>query len=84
MASSCQKVYGYDHPDVATDANNIGQILRAQVDLAGALRYTQRALHIFQATYGPDNPQTEVVSRNLARIEQALAKRSEGTPLEAE
>ena len=67
-----EKVYGPDHPEVATDANNIGTILQDQGDLAGALEYTRRALRILQATYGPENPQTKIVARNLAGIERAL------------
>jgi hypothetical protein len=57
---------------VAIRASNIGTILRAQGDLAGALEYTRRALRIFQATYGPENPQTRIVAGNLAVIEKAL------------
>jgi tetratricopeptide (TPR) repeat protein len=67
-----EKVYGPDHHEVATDANNIGQILKAQGDLAGALRYTQRALKILQATFGPDHPLTKRAARNLASIQHAL------------
>ena len=62
--------------EVPTDANNIGLILQDQGDLAGALQYAKRALRIFQATYGPGNPQTKIVSRNLADLEQALAKQA--------
>jgi hypothetical protein len=57
---------------VATDANNIGQILKEQGDLAGASEYTRRALRIFQATYGPENPQTKRAARNHAEIEEAI------------
>jgi tetratricopeptide (TPR) repeat protein len=67
-----ETVYGPDHPNVAIRASNIGTILRAQGDLAGALEYTRRALRIFQATYGPENPQTRIVAGNLAVIEKAL------------
>jgi len=65
---------------VATDANNIGRILQDQGDLTGASPYLQRALRIFQATYGPDNPQTKAVGANLATLQQALAKRGGNTP----
>ncbi len=67
-----EKVYGPEHPTVATRANNIGQILKAQGDLAGALRRTQRARRILHATYGPDNPSTRIVSEDVASIEAAL------------
>jgi tetratricopeptide (TPR) repeat protein len=41
-------------PTSPGDANNIGQILQAQGDLAGALEYTRRALAIDEKVYGPD------------------------------
>jgi hypothetical protein len=44
------------------------------------LQYTRRALLIWQATYGPDNPATKISSRNLTILEEALAKRDDGTP----
>ncbi len=75
-----EKVYGPDHPKVGIRASNIGQVLKAQGDLAGALQYTRRALLILQATYGPDNPATKISSRNLTILEEALAKRDDGTP----
>jgi len=46
-----EKVYGPDHPAVATRANNIGQTLLANGDLDGALAYTQRAFQTFTARY---------------------------------
>jgi hypothetical protein len=57
---------------VAIRASNIGTILRAQGDLAGALEYTRRALRILRATYGSENPVTKIVAVNLAVIEHAL------------
>ena len=63
-----EQVYGPHHPTVATDANNIGTILKAQGDLAGALEYARRALSIFEQVYGPDHPSTRTVRNNLADI----------------
>jgi len=40
-------------------------------DLDGALRYAERALKIFVKFYGPDNPQTPAVSKNLEAIRKA-------------
>lgn len=70
-----EKVYGPDHPYVAIVANNIGQILEAKGDQDGALKYTQRALKIFSAKFGPDNPSTRTAAANLKVIEQAKAAR---------
>ena len=66
-----EKVYGPDHPEVATDANNIGQILKAQGDLAGALEYTRRALAIDEKVYGPDHPKVAIRANNIGQILQA-------------
>ena len=63
-----EKLYGPDHPNVATYANNIGQILQAQGDLAGALRYTQRALAIDEKVYGPDHPNVARDANNIGTI----------------
>jgi hypothetical protein len=64
---------------VAIRANNIGQILQDKGDLEGALKYTQRALTIFEKVYGPDNPSTKVVARNLEGIKQAMAAKQAKT-----
>ena len=67
-----EKAHGPNHPTVATLANNIGTILRAQGDLRARLKYTRRALHILQATLGPENPRTKIAAGNLAGIEKAI------------
>ena len=63
---------GPEHPDVARDATNIGTILKAQGDLAGALEWTKRALAILGTAYGPNNPSTRIVARNLGAIKEAM------------
>ncbi|HUV37094.1 MAG TPA: FxSxx-COOH system tetratricopeptide repeat protein, partial [Patescibacteria group bacterium] len=39
-----EKIYGPDHPEVATDVNNLGGVLQDQGDLAGAREHFERAL----------------------------------------
>jgi tetratricopeptide (TPR) repeat protein len=63
-----EKVYGPDHPDVATRVSNIGTILLAQGDLPGALQYTQRALAIDEKVYGPDHPNVARDANNIGGI----------------
>ena len=65
-----EKVYGPDHPEVATDANNLGQILKDQGDLAGALEYTRRAMAIDEKVYGPDHPKVATRANNIGQILQ--------------
>jgi tetratricopeptide (TPR) repeat protein len=69
-----EKVYGPDHPTVATIASNIGQILQDKGDLEGALSYSQRALKILENSYGPDNPRTKQVADNVEAIKQLRSK----------
>ncbi len=54
---------------MATRANNIGSILKAQRDLTGALESTRRALAIDEKVYGLDHPQ---VARDVNNIGQIL------------
>ncbi|HEV2992556.1 MAG TPA: tetratricopeptide repeat protein, partial [Candidatus Angelobacter sp.] len=63
-----ERVYGSDHPNVAAVANNIGQILKEQGDLAGALEYSQRALQIDEQVYGPDHPSVARDANNIGTI----------------
>jgi tetratricopeptide (TPR) repeat protein len=53
---------------VATITNNIGQILQAQGDLAGALEYTRRALKIAEQVYGSDHPAVATIANNIGQI----------------
>jgi tetratricopeptide (TPR) repeat protein len=66
-----EDAYGSEHPYVSTPANNIGQILQAQGDLAGALEYSRRALKIDEKVYGPDHPDVATDVNNIGQILQA-------------
>ena len=54
-----EAVYGPEHPKVATDVNNLGSVLWALGDLAGAKVAFERALRIDEAVYGPAHPEDE-------------------------
>ena len=45
--------------------NNLGAVLRAQGELAGARAHYQRALRIDEAAYGPDHPEVATDVNNL-------------------
>jgi tetratricopeptide (TPR) repeat protein len=60
--------YGPDHANVATVVNNIGLILKAQGDLAGALKYYRRALKIDEQVYGPDHAEVATLANNIGLI----------------
>ncbi|HEX6112455.1 MAG TPA: tetratricopeptide repeat protein [Geminicoccaceae bacterium] len=57
--------FGPDHPHVAIRVNNLGSVLRALGDLAGARAAFERALPIFERVLGPDHPSTRTVRGNL-------------------
>jgi tetratricopeptide (TPR) repeat protein len=60
-----EKTYGPDHPEVATDVNNLGSVLKDLGDLQGAKEHFGRALAIFQKSLGEDHPSTAKVRNNL-------------------
>ena len=52
--------YGPDHPNVATDLNNLAQLLQATNRLGEAEPLMRRALGIDEASYGPDHPNVAI------------------------
>ena len=65
-----ERVYGPTHPKVATDVNNLGSVLYAQGDLAGARGCCERALGIWRVAYGEDHPQVATAHNNLGMVLQ--------------
>ena len=64
-----EQTYGRDHPDVATDLNNLGRLLQDTNRLAEAEPLMSRALAIFEASFGPDHPSTAIARDNLVALE---------------
>jgi tetratricopeptide (TPR) repeat protein len=59
---------GPNHPQVATVANNLGEVLWAVGDLNGARVQLERALAINEAIRGPNDPSVGVGLFNLAQV----------------
>jgi tetratricopeptide (TPR) repeat protein len=59
---------GPDHPDTAISLTNLGVVLRALGDLAGAHTNFQRVLAINEARLGADHPTTAISLTNLASV----------------
>ena len=53
-----EKSYGPEHPDVASDLNNLAQLLQATNRLAEAEPLMRRALAIDEKSYGPEHPRS--------------------------
>ncbi|MCH8253476.1 MAG: tetratricopeptide repeat protein, partial [Planctomycetes bacterium] len=64
-----RKAFGDDHPEVATDVNNIGGVLFERGDLAGAREKMTEAFRIFVRTYGPRSLETVQVAKNLLTVD---------------
>ena len=61
-----EKSYGPEHPNVATDLNNLAQLLKATNRLEQAEPLMRRALAIDEKSYGPEHPNVAIDLNNLA------------------
>ncbi len=66
--SSLHRQLAADHPDTALSLNNLGTLLQAMGELAGARPYYERALAILEAKLGPDHPHTKIARGNLQSL----------------
>ena len=73
--------FGTDHPDVASDLNNLAQLLKATNRLAEAEPLMRRALAIDEASFGTDHPNVASDLNNLAQLLQATNRLAEAEPL---
>ena len=76
-----ERSYGPDHPDVATDLNNLAVLLQATNRLAEAEPLYRRALAIDERSYGPDHPDVASDLNNLAVLLRATNRLAEAEPL---
>lgn len=67
-----EAVYGSDHPEVATDVNNLGNVLQDLGELEGAKECFERALRIGEETLDPGHPKIAIRVNNLGNVLLAL------------
>ena len=72
-----EAAFGPDHPEVATDVNNLGGVLIDLGELAEARECFERALRIGEATLGPDHPKVAIRVNNLGLVLNALGDMAE-------
>ena len=72
-----ERVYGPDHPNVASDLNNLARLLRAQSHGDEAERLLRRALASVTYSLGPPHPAAVEVRDNLDALLRALGKTQE-------
>ena len=65
------KVFGPDHPTVATSLSNLGSVYDAQRDYGGAIEKYKRALDILEKAFGPDHPNVATGLNNLGSVYDA-------------
>ena len=66
------EVYGEDHPQAAAAHNNLGLVMQAEGDLAGARAAYERALAIDEPTYGSQHPKVARDVNNLGTVMKDL------------
>ncbi|HEY0734282.1 MAG TPA: FxSxx-COOH system tetratricopeptide repeat protein [Herpetosiphonaceae bacterium] len=71
-------VYGPEHLAVAKVVNNLGGTLRILGDLTGAKAAYERALRISRQFLGDEHPNTIIVRKNLAVVEQEIREANQG------
>src|SRR5215472_620473 len=72
---------GNDHPEIATDLNNLAQLLKDTNRLGEAEPLMRRALAITEASFGSDHPNVAIRLSNLAGLLQATNRLGEAEPL---
>ena len=76
-----EQSYGPDHPDVASDLNNLAGCSRPRTAWRRPSRSYRRALAIDEKAYGPDHPDVATDLNNLAELLQATNRLAEAEPL---
>ena len=74
-----EKTLGKDHPNVATNYNNLALLLQDQGKYDQAEPLFRRAIEIFQTKLGSDHPNTVGARKNYDRL-QELKKQNSGNP----
>ncbi len=78
-----EKTIGPNHPDVATNLNNLGELYRAQGQYAEAEPLYKRSLAIWEKALGPDHPDVAASLDNLAVLYRATSREAEAEKLAA-
>ena len=63
-----EKAYGSEHPEVATDLNNLASLYHRQRKCAQAERLLKRALLICEGVLGQEHPPTGCATRSISAV----------------
>ena len=72
---------GSEHPEVATDLNNLGHLLQVTGRMEDAEPLIRRSLAISEKSYGPEHPTVAVRLNNLAKLLHETDRLVEAEPL---
>jgi tetratricopeptide (TPR) repeat protein len=76
-----KRIYGADHPDVATSLNNLAELYKSQGKYSEAEPLYVRSLEIRERQLGADHPHVATSLNNLALLYESQGKYSEAEPL---
>ncbi len=79
--SLTKSALGPEHPDLATDLNNLATLYRATGRYAEAEPLFQRAIGILEKSLPPSHPNLRVGRRNYARLLDQLGRTQEAAAL---
>ncbi len=78
-----EKALGPEHPDLATDLNNLALLYYVHGKYAQAEPLYQRVLAILEKALGPDDPHVATVLENYAALLHKLNRDAEADKMEA-
>jgi tetratricopeptide (TPR) repeat protein len=76
-----KRVRGLEHPETATNLNNLGELYRAMHEYTKAEPLLQEALRIRQKIFGPEHPYTAQSLNNLAELYKDMGEYGKAEPL---
>ena len=69
-----EKVYGNNHPEIATDLNNLAGLYESQGRYSEAEPLYKRALAIAEVTLGAEHPTTVICRNNYEGLREHLQR----------
>ena len=81
VVETTRALLGEDHPDTATNINNLAVLYMSQGNYAAAELHCKRALKINEKALGPDHPDTANSLNNLAELYRVQSNYAAAEPL---
>jgi hypothetical protein len=80
----CEEVLGPEHPNLATQPNNLAALYSITGDHTKAETLYQRAIGIITRALSPEHPHQSLFRRNYANLLDSLGRHHEAARLRAE